>query len=67
RRSRQASHYLELKQELGLGHFQGSAAFITTPLTRCTAAYGFMICERETIFPRQLATSVALPASCRPN
>src|SRR5215468_7582549 len=44
--------YQELKQELGLGHFEGrSWRGFHHHATLCIAAYGFLISERETIPP----------------
>ncbi|MGH8515484.1 MAG: IS701 family transposase, partial [Gammaproteobacteria bacterium] len=44
--------YQELKQELGLGHFEGrSWRGFHHHATMCIAAYGFLISERETIPP----------------
>src|SRR5207247_9310031 len=42
--------YQELKQELGLGHFEGRGWHgFHHHATLCIAAYGFLISERETI------------------
>ena len=56
--------YHELKQELGLGHFEGRGwRGFHHHATLCIAAYGFLISERETIppsgppFSRRLQTS----------
>lgn len=64
--------YQELKQELGLGHFEGrSWRGFHHHATMCIAAYGFLISEQETIPPSapraaaRLAQS-ALPADYRP-
>ena len=44
--------YRELKQEVGLGHFEGrSWRGFHHHATLCIAAYGFLISERETIPP----------------
>jgi SRSO17 transposase len=44
--------YEELKQEVGLGHFEGrSWRGFHHHATLCIAAYGFLISERETIPP----------------
>jgi len=44
--------YLELKQEVGLGHFEGRGwRGFHHHATMCIAAYGFLISERETIPP----------------
>lgn len=52
--------YQELKQELGLGHFEGRGwRGFHHHATLCIAAYGFLISERETIPPSE-------PGSARP-
>jgi SRSO17 transposase len=44
--------YQELKQEVGLGHFEGRGwRGFHHHATLCIAAYGFLISERETISP----------------
>jgi SRSO17 transposase len=44
--------YQELKQEVGLGHFEGRRwRGFHHHATLCIAAYGFLISERETIPP----------------
>jgi hypothetical protein len=44
--------YLELKQELGLGHYEGRGwRGFHHHATLCVAAYGFLISEKETIPP----------------
>ena len=44
--------YQELKQEIGLGHFEGRGwRGFHHHATLCIAAYGFLIAERETIPP----------------
>jgi SRSO17 transposase len=44
--------YHELKQELGLGHYEGRGwRGFHHHATLCIAAYGFLICERQTIPP----------------
>jgi len=64
--------YQELKQELGLGHFEGrSWRGFHHHATMCIAAYGFLISEQETIppsAPRPAArlTKLELPAGYRP-
>jgi SRSO17 transposase len=64
--------YQELKQELGLGHFEGRGwRGFHHHATLCIAAYGFLISERETIppsAPRAAAglTKLELPADYRP-
>lgn len=56
--------YQELKQELGLGHYEGRGwRGFHHHATLCIAAYGFLISERETIPPSGpcAATTFALP------
>jgi hypothetical protein len=55
--------YQELKQGLGLGHFEGRGwRGIHHHATLCIAAYGFLISERETIPPVDL-----VPPRCSRN
>jgi len=64
--------YQELKQEVGLGHFEGRGwRGFHHHATLCIAAYGFLISERETIppsAPRSTAMfqAPAIPKSYRP-
>ena len=64
--------YQELKQELGLGHFEGRGwRGFHHHATLCIAAYGFLISERETIPPSgprstTWRAALALPANYRP-
>ena len=64
--------YHDLKQELGLGHFEGRGwRGFHHHATLCIAAYGFLISEKETIPPsgaRQATylPQLALPANYRP-
>jgi len=64
--------YQELKQEVGLGHFEGRKwRGFHHHATMCIAAYGFMVSERETIPPSGPRTAAlfqepALPDSYRP-
>ena len=64
--------YQELKQEVGLGHFEGRGWIgFHHHATMCIAAYGFLISERETIPPSgprrpTLFQEAALPANYRP-
>jgi len=60
--------YQELKQEVGLGHYEGRRwRGFHHHATLCIAAYGFLISERETIPPsghpssRRLQTSAVSP------
>ena len=47
--------YLELKQEVGLGHYEGRGwRGFHHHATLCVAAYGFLISEKETIPPSGL-------------
>ena len=64
--------YEELKQEVGLGHFEGrSWRGFHHHATLCIAAYGFLISERETIPPSgprsaTLLPELAIPRGYRP-
>jgi SRSO17 transposase len=64
--------YQELKQEVGLGHFEGRRWLgFHHHATLCIAAYGFLISERETIPPSgpppaALLPQLAIPSSYRP-
>jgi SRSO17 transposase len=64
--------YQELKQEVGLGHFEGRGWLgFHHHATMCIAAYGFLISERETIPPSgprrpTLFAKAALPQGYRP-
>jgi len=64
--------YQELKQEVGLGHFEGRGwRGFHHHATLCIAAYGFLISERETIPPSgprstPLVQAPRLPESYRP-
>jgi SRSO17 transposase len=64
--------YQELKQELGLGHYEGRGwPGFHHHGTLCIAIYGFLISERETIPPSgsgssRRVTQSALPAGYRP-
>jgi SRSO17 transposase len=64
--------YQELKQEIGLGHFEGRGwRGFHHHATLCIAAYGFLISDRETIPPSatrstRLFKAVVLPATYRP-
>src|SRR5271170_3522717 len=54
--------YQELKQELGLGHFEGRGwRGFHHHGTLCIAAYGFLISERETIPPSAPRAAARLP------
>ena len=64
--------YQELKQEVGLGHFEGRGwRGFHHHATLCIAAYGFLIAERETIPPSgprstTLFPELAVPDGYRP-
>jgi SRSO17 transposase len=64
--------YQELKQELGLGHFEGrSWRGFHHHATLCIAAYGFLLTERlgapkKTLHPPILGEMPALPEGFRP-
>jgi SRSO17 transposase len=64
--------YQELKQEVGLGHFEGRGwRGFHHHATLCIAAYGFLISERETIPPSasrsvMLFPQFAVPEGYRP-
>jgi SRSO17 transposase len=64
--------YQELKQEVGLGHYEGRGwRGFHHHVTMCIAAYGFLVSERETIPPSgprstALFEAPTLPDSYRP-
>jgi SRSO17 transposase len=64
--------YLELKQEVGLGHYEGRGwRGFHHHATLCIAAYGFLISEKETIPPSGHSrtwrrSQPAVPAGYRP-
>jgi SRSO17 transposase len=64
--------YQDLKQEVGLGHFEGRGWLgFHHHATLCIATYGFLISERETIPPSRsraaaLFPELAVPDSYRP-
>ena len=64
--------YQELKQEVGLGHFEGRGwRGFHHHATLCIASYGFLIAERATIPPSASRSAgtfprPALPDGCRP-
>ncbi len=64
--------YQELKQEVGLGHFEGRGwRGFHHHATLCIAAYGFLISERETIPPSgprhaSIVPQLTVPANYRP-
>jgi hypothetical protein len=65
--------YLELKQEIGLGHYEGRGwPGFHHHATLCIAVYGFLISERETIPPSGphcawRIKKLAIPDSYRPH
>jgi len=59
--------YLELKQEVGLGHFEGRGwRGFHHHATLCIAAYGFLISEREAIPPSATGATAIFPQSVIP-
>ena len=57
--------YQDLKQEVGLGHFEGRGwRGFHHHATLCIAAYGFLISERETIPPSGPRSARFLPQPC---
>jgi SRSO17 transposase len=55
--------YEELKQELGLGHFEGRGwRGFHHHATLCIAAYGFLVAERNRFSPSARVGNVGLPA-----
>jgi SRSO17 transposase len=60
--------YQELKQEVGLGHFEGRGwRGFHHHATLCIAAYGFLISERETIPPSGPRPATLFPQLAVPN
>jgi SRSO17 transposase len=54
--------YQELKQEVGLGHFEGRGwRGFHHHATLCIAAYGFLVSERETIPPSRTRPAMLFP------
>ena len=59
--------YQELKQEVGLGHYEGRGwRGFHHHATLCIAAYGFLISERETIPPSGPGSTALVPAPALP-
>jgi SRSO17 transposase len=59
--------YEELKQELGLGHFEGRGwRGFHHHATLCLAAYGFLVAERNRFSPSARAGHLGLPVSEAP-
>jgi SRSO17 transposase len=71
-RGRVERDYQDLKQEIGLGHYEGRGwPGFHHHGTLCIAAYGFLISERETIPPSgprssRMLTKPAIPSGYRP-
>jgi SRSO17 transposase len=60
--------YQELKQEVGLGHFEGRGwRGFHHHATLCIAAYGFLISERETIPPSRPRCARPFPPPALPD
>ena len=60
--------YQELKQEVGLGHFEGRGwRGFHHHATLCIAAYGFLISERETIPPSGPRSTTLFPQPAVPD
>ena len=54
--------YQELKQELGLGHYEGRGwRGFHHHATLCVAAYGFLVAERSRFFPSAQVGNLGLP------
>jgi SRSO17 transposase len=71
RRWRIERDYQDLKQEIGLGHYEGRGwRGFHHHAALCMAAYGFLVLERGRVPPSGPATSVLsaprLPAGYRP-
>ena len=59
--------YQELKQELGLGHYEGRGwRGVHHHATLCIAAYGFLVAERSRFSPSARAGQVDLPVARPP-
>jgi SRSO17 transposase len=59
--------YQELKQELGLGHYEGRGwRGFHHHATLCIAAYGFLVAERNLFFPSARGGSLGLSAPDSP-
>jgi SRSO17 transposase len=57
--------YQDLKQEVGLGHFEGRGwRGFHHHATLCIAAYGFLVSERETIPPLGISFHQAVQETC---
>ena len=59
--------YQDLKQEIGLGHYEGRGwRGFHHHGTLCIAAYGFLISERETIPPSGTRSTAGIPHTAIP-
>ncbi len=59
--------YQELKQELGLGHYEGRGwRGFHHHATLCIAAYGFLVAERSRFYPTARIGNLGLPAPEQP-
>jgi SRSO17 transposase len=59
--------YQDLKQEIGLGHYEGRGwRGFHHHATLCIAAYGFLISEREMIPPSETCSAAKLPMPAVP-
>jgi len=59
--------YQELKQELGLGHYEGRGwRGFHHHATLCIAAYGFLVAERNRFSPSARIGNLGLPAPAPP-
>jgi hypothetical protein len=59
--------YLDLKQEIGIGHYEGRGwRGFHHHATLCIAAYAFLISERETIPPSGCRTAGQRKKACLP-
>jgi len=60
--------YEELKQELGLGHYEGRGwRGFHHHATLCIAAYGFLVAERSRFSPSARTGQLALPVPEMPS
>ena len=60
--------YHDLKQELGLGHYEGRGwRGFHHHATLCIAAYGFLICERQAIPPSEASPAARLKKPAIPD
>nr|WP_305123549.1 IS701 family transposase [Roseomonas sp. GC11] len=60
--------YLDLKQELGLGHYEGRGwRGFHHHATLCIAAYGFLLAEQAALPPSGERSPLSIPQSALPN